>query len=100
MRSKANPPMLTLFTCENGRLVRNAGPSSPEVVARAAWIDLQDATEEEARVVTAATGLQVARRAELEEIETSSRLSTEDGAVYLSTPFLTHVTEGAPRTSP
>ena len=37
------------------------------------------------------TGLHVASEAELNEIETSSRLGIENGALYLSMPLVTQV---------
>src|SRR3954469_9228120 len=64
-----NSPMLNVFICENGKLCRQAGPCDPEALAKAGWIDLWEPTEEEARLVAAATGVQIASRAELDEIE-------------------------------
>jgi magnesium transporter len=54
--------------------------------ADAVWIDLIDATEVERAGVMAATGLRIPTREELSEVENSSRLYIEGGAIYLSTP--------------
>ncbi len=50
------------------------------------WIDLLDPTDDEAKLVTEATGLHVPTRAELSEIESSSRLRRSRDALYLSVP--------------
>ena len=54
--------------------------------ADAVWIDLVDANDAERAAVTRATGLRIPTRAELSEVERSSRLYTEGDAIYLSTP--------------
>ncbi|MDE2581951.1 MAG: magnesium transporter CorA family protein [Rhodospirillales bacterium] len=85
--------MLAAFTIEGRALRRLDGPLRIETLQDAAWIDLVDVTAEEAAVVEDATGLRVASRADLQEIESSSRLGFADGALYLSTPA---VTRGGP----
>src|SRR5437667_270300 len=50
------------------------------------WIDLIAPTAEETAFVARTTGLNIASRDELSEIETSSRLRAEKGVLYLSTP--------------
>jgi magnesium transporter len=57
-------------------------------LAQACWIDLLDPTPDEAAKVAAATGLRVPTRAELSEIETTSRLAFDNGAFYCSTPMV------------
>ncbi len=52
----------------------------------AVWIDLLDPSDEEARLVADTTGLAVPTRAELSEIESSSRLRRRGEALYLSIP--------------
>lgn len=52
------------------------------------WIDLLDPTPDEMAQVEAATGLHVPSLAELREIERSSRLRSEAGVLYLSTPVV------------
>ncbi len=54
--------------------------------ADAVWIDLLDATDAERADVAAATGLRIPTRAELSEVENSSRLYTEGDVIYLSMP--------------
>lgn len=56
-------------------------------LASATWIDLVDPDDAEQAVVQAATHLRVPTRADIAEVETSSRLATEHGTLYLSTPM-------------
>jgi magnesium transporter len=63
-------------------------PAMQQPWAGATWLDLCDATDVERDAVAAATGLRVPTRAAIEEIETTSRVFTENGALYLSTPVL------------
>ena len=51
------------------------------------WVDLLEPTEAEIAQVNLTWDLKVPSRAQLEEIETSSRLRTEGAALYLSMPF-------------
>ena len=64
-------------------------PADDIKLADAVWIDLLNATPEERAKVEAATKRRLPTEAEIEEIESSSRVYTEDGALYLSTPALT-----------
>jgi magnesium transporter len=66
-------------------VVRPAGAS----FEHALWIDLRDPTADERTRVEAATQLRLPERADIEEIESSSRVYLDDGALYLSTPMLT-----------
>lgn len=59
----------------------DGAPAAGEVVA---WYDLENPTHEEELRVEAALGLEVPSRDELRDIEPSSRLYTENGALYLT----------------
>lgn len=77
--------MLTIFRD------RAKGPEAsptPEMLAQAVWIDALNPTDEEKAQVKAATGLYVSSRAELSEIESSSRFYEDEGAIYLSLPAI------------
>ncbi len=54
----------------------------------AAWLDLVDITSEEDAKVEALLGIAVPTRAEMQEIEASSRLYKEDGASYMTATML------------
>lgn len=75
--------MLTAFSGHDGILRRT------EALSGALWIDLMEPTSDEIASVARETGLDVPTEEEIEEIESSSRLSTEDGAIYLSMPLVT-----------
>ncbi|HTH96048.1 MAG TPA: magnesium transporter CorA family protein [Stellaceae bacterium] len=68
--------------------------------SHAVWIDLIDATPEERKYVEQCTGLYIPTMEDLSEIETSSRLYVEDGAVFMSTPLLVASDINQPRTTP
>ena len=63
------------------------------------WIDLWEPTGEETAFIERTTGLHVPDREELSDIETSSRLRTEKGVLYLSMPAV-YRQDGAPVTTP
>jgi len=63
------------------------------------WIDLMTPTHAEIDLVQRTTGLHVPTREELSEIETSSRLRTEKGVLYLSMSAV-YRQDGAPITTP
>lgn len=74
----------------------------PEAAAAngAAWIDLCDPTPEEMEQAHVASGLRVPTREELDEIQSSSRLRVENGALYLSMTVTAHPELKAPTPSP
>lgn len=58
-------------------------------LAGAVWIDLVSPTETEIDRVSQTTGLRVPSEKEISEIESTSRLSFDDGVYYVSTPIPT-----------
>jgi len=64
-------------------------PSAASTLKEAVWIDLVDPTDAERAEVERELGLGLPTRADIEEIESSSRVYVEDDALYLSTPMLT-----------
>jgi len=64
-------------------LTKPSGSSS----TKSFWIDLLEPTDDEISKVNAEWGLKVPSRAQLEEIETSSRLRCEGAVLYLSMPL-------------
>jgi magnesium transporter len=64
------------------------------------WLDLVSPTEEETRLVESRTGLRIPSKADLSEIEASSRLRTEHGTIYLSMPIVAHSNTPDPALSP
>jgi magnesium transporter len=60
-----------------------------KLAAGGTWIDLLDPTEDEAKQVQSAYGVRVPPRKELEEIESSSRLSRDGDVLYMNMPVAT-----------
>ena len=90
--------MLYVNTGLNPRrtLQPHAEPSLPTPV----WIDLLSPTDEERSCAERLTGLRVPAQADLAEIESSSRLSSEGRTLYLSTPMSYRSADGVSMTTP
>ncbi|SEN07742.1 magnesium transporter [Luteibacter sp. UNCMF331Sha3.1] len=58
------------------------------------WIDLFDPSEEERRCAAEITGLRVPERGDLGNLALSSRIRTDDDAMYLSIPYFADSGEG------
>jgi len=86
--------MISAFACGNGRLNRLGDTRSVDALRHAIWIDLHSADPDEIDRVQRATGLTIPSEADLSEIETSSRLSTRDGTLYLSMPMVQMIDDG------
>ena len=52
------------------------------------WLDLLDPTDEERASVESSYGLKLPSRPELSEVESSSRVSEENGVLFLSMPII------------
>lgn len=77
-----------LFTYPDG-----AGKAS---LTKAVWIDLFNPTDEEIKAASAELGIAIPSRADLEEIESSSRLQFEDGRLMVSLPLMAHAEDDGP----
>jgi magnesium transporter len=58
---------------------------------KVSWLDLLDPTNEERTSVERNYGLKLPSREELSEVESSSRISEENGVLFLSMPIVSHV---------
>ncbi|HEY2032119.1 MAG TPA: magnesium transporter CorA family protein [Rhizomicrobium sp.] len=76
----------------------NMFPSDAHEPSEAIWIDLFNPTQDEIEKIKSALHIDVPARAELEEIESSSRLQFEDDVLQVSTPVSAHGDEDAPTT--
>jgi magnesium transporter len=65
-------------------------PASAPSLSDAVWIDLISPTDEERASVEHATQHVLPTKEEIHEIESSSRVYADNGAVYLSSPILEH----------
>ncbi len=79
--------MLYLNTGHSARTKLDPAPHSRSDIEGAIWLDLVDPTEQERSEVERATKLRVPAKADIAEIESSSRLSVEGDTLYLSTPM-------------
>jgi magnesium transporter len=82
--------------CDGGLVDPEHGTIPPG----ATWIDLQEPTREEEKVVEKAIGHNVPTKDELAEIEPSSRLFERDGALYMTVSALRGVRDNQPATTP
>ena len=75
-------------------------PSLARIPDEATWIDLEEPTKEEEKLVERCIGVNVPTQAEMSEIEPSSRLYEDNGALYMTVSALRGVDEKHPSTTP
>ena len=80
--------------------VLTEGADPPEALSRAVWLDMDSPSDAERAEAARLTGLRVPDRAEIAEIETSSRLVNEHGVLRLSTPMLSRNADGTLQAAP
>jgi magnesium transporter len=88
--------MLSVYCLAAGgvkRIERNQDAPLPE---EAVWLDLLEPTVDEERLVEARLGLDIPTREEMREIESSSRLYEEAGALYLTATVVTKLDTSLP----
>lgn len=90
--------MIRAFVIENGRLTEAADPAS--ALERAVWIDLLRPEEPERVQVGGALGIELPSREDMQEIEFSSRLYREDGALVMTAVLLANAETDHPETDP
>ncbi|MFT3986374.1 magnesium transporter CorA family protein [Aestuariivirga sp.] len=92
--------MLNAYGTANGCLTGLAATIGGEVPADAVWLDLVEPTAEEETHVEASLGIDIPTREELAEIEASSRLYQEDGAVFMTANLIRRGDNDQPESSP
>ena len=92
--------MLTAYGTANGCLTEFDATPVPGVPPDAIWLDLVEPTEAEESAVEAALGIDIPTREELAEIEASSRLYQEDGAVFITANLIRRGEHDEPESSP
>src|SRR5215469_16656806 len=80
--------MLTLYHSCKAPGERPADLGKANLAADVAWIDLLKPEPDEVAFVERTTGLDVPSVEDLSEIESSSRLRHQNGAIYLSAPLI------------
>jgi magnesium transporter len=81
----------------DGRLINAETERIPD---EATWIDLEEPTREEEKLVERCIEVNVPTQAEMAEIEPSSRLYEKNGALYMTVSTLRGVDEHLPSTTP
>ena len=92
--------MLRAMSGKTGFVDVTGDPDGLASVGPAVWIDLMQPDDQERSEVERATGLRVPDRADIAEIETSSRLVNENGVLFLSTPMVARDGDGMLVTAP
>ena len=90
--------MLALYAIQHERLVR-IDPAAVSA-ANAVWLDLLNPTAEEDAEVEKLTGLTIPTREEMVEIEISSRLYSENNALYMTASLLFRGETPMPQSAP
>jgi magnesium transporter len=83
--------------CDGSIVEANKGQLIPDA---ATWIDLEEPTREEDRLVEQCVRVQVPTREDMREIEPSSRLYERNGALYMTMSALYGVDDGNPSSDP
>lgn len=73
---------------------------SAEITGTATWIDLEEPTRAEEQAVEKLVGIAIPTRDDMIEIEPSSRLYEDNGALFMTLSTLCGVEEGQPTTEP
>lgn len=76
--------MLKTYQLQNGGLKGAEIPEGAPLGPEALWIDLLNPTISERQAVNTLLGMELPTRADMEEIEVSSRLYSEDGGVFMT----------------
>jgi magnesium transporter len=92
--------MLSAYGTTNGCLIEYPRAAEPVVPAQSVWIDLVEPTAAEETTVEAALGIDIPTREELAEIEASSRLYQEDGAIFMTANLIRRGENDRPESSP
>jgi magnesium transporter len=81
----------------NGGVIEAKAEKIPDT---ATWVDLEEPTEEEEGLVERCIRMDVPTEDEMAEIEPSSRLYEQNGALYMTVSVLFGVEDGEPTTTP
>ncbi len=87
---------VTVFARSSPKILRDAEALQSDGAGKAVWIDLLRPTHEERRKVESLFGIELPTVEDMKEIETTSRLYSEDGARFMTTPILSHIESDLP----
>ncbi len=88
--------MLKVYQRQNGGLKGALIPEGEALPADGVWVDVFNPTPEERRMVSAALKLEMPSRADMEEIEVSSRIYQEEGGTFMTALVLANADSDRP----
>ena len=88
--------VLKAYQLQNGGLKGAEIAEGEEIPAASLWLDLLNPTPEERRLVDRALSMELPTRADMEEIEISSRLYQEEGGLFMTALVLSHADSDHP----
>ncbi len=91
--------MLTVYAPADGALNRMELPAGAPVPGEAVWLDMLQPSADDERAVEAALGVGVPTREEMREIEASSRLYEEGGALYMTATIVANASSEQPEST-
>jgi len=92
--------MITAYARSNGTLTPSRIELGETLPEDAIWIDLLGPSREEERLAERALGIDLPTREEMREIEISSRLYQENGALFMTATLMTQADTVSPETEP
>ncbi len=90
--------MLTLFLPADAATQPLSLGELPSALPPALWYDLLEPTSAESHAVQRSLGIELPSREEMQEIEVSSRLYEEDGALFMTVSIMSKFDSGRPET--
>ena len=88
--------MLKIYRLQNGSLKGAEVAEGDAIPAGSLWLDLLNPTPEERRAVDNALGMEMPTRADMEEIEVSSRLYQEGDGIFMTALILSNTDSEQP----
>jgi magnesium transporter len=92
--------MITAYVRGNGTLMPVAVQDGQPLPNEAIWVDLLAPTKQEEALAEEGLAIELPTREEMREIEISSRLYQENGALFMTATVVTQVEAGNPETEP
>lgn len=92
--------MLSVFVPTASALKKLDNVEADALPPEAIWIDLKTPSPGEDKAVEKLVGIEIPTREDMQEIEASSRLYTENGARYMTATLMCAADSQAPRTTP
>lgn len=92
--------MITAYVRTNGTLTPLTVQLDDALPDDAIWIDLLGPSREEEKLAERALAIALPTREEMREIEISSRLYQENGALFMTATLMTHADTQSPETEP